>query len=286
MSGPYYWLGRLNQAAEVGRKSVEAARAANHTSATMFALPTLGVILAAGGQYDEAERVFEEARRFGREYGIDTLLAPAMAMSAGYHLDVLDFGANEALAEEARERARSLNFMPPVISAGLDLMLNFARRHDVARAEALVDEITEVAANATGWHGWLWKIRLAEAMAEIAAARGDWSKALEWSQQAIGESRRRGRVKYEALGLGTRAVALHHIGRTREAIGSARRAVELSRPVGDPALFLRSASGLLVLDADDALAAEAGATKARIASAVTDARVRDSVIRGKWSLSG
>jgi hypothetical protein len=49
---------------------------------------------------------------------------------------------------------------------------------------------------------------------------------------------------------------------------------------------LRSASGLLVLDGDDALAAEAGATKARIAGAVTDARVRDSVIRGKWSLSG
>jgi hypothetical protein len=93
-------------------------------------------------------------------------------------------------------------------------------------------------------------------------------------------------VKYEVLGLGTRAVALHNIGRTHEAIGSARRAVELSRSVGDPALFLRSASGLLVLDGDDALAAEAGATKARIACAVTDARVRDSVIRGKWSQSG
>jgi tetratricopeptide (TPR) repeat protein len=267
MAFPYYWLGRIEEAVELSRESVQAARAANHTTATMFALPSLGLTLAASGRYDEAELAFAEAFRFGRQYGIGTLLARAISMSAGYHLDVLDFAANEALAEEARELARSLSFTPPVISAGLDLMVNFARRHEVGRAEALTDEITDIAHTTTGWHGWLWKIRLAEARAEIALARGDFAEALQYSRVAIHESRQCGRVKYEVVGLGTRAAALHGLGRTREAIRDFQTAVLLARRFGDPAQFVRAASGLLALDGDDALRREASAVTARIASA-------------------
>jgi tetratricopeptide (TPR) repeat protein len=252
----------------------------------MFALPSLGLTLAASGRYDEAELAFAEALQFGRQYEIRTLLARAIAMSAGYHLDVLDFAANEALAEEARELARSLSFTPPVISAGLDLMVNFARQHEVGRAEVLTNEIAEIAHKTTGWHGWLWKIRLAEARAEIALARGDFVEALQRSRVAIDESRKRGRVKYEVIGLGTRAAALHGLGRTREAIRDLRTAVALARRVGDPAQFMRAASGLLALDGDDALAREASAVKKRIAHALPEARMRDAVVRGCWSAGG
>ena len=100
---PLFWLGRLEEAVKRGEESVHLAREANHTSATMFSLPNLGLALAASGRYDEAARVFEEARRFGRQYGVDTLLARAIAMSAGFRLDVYDFAGNEAVAEEARE---------------------------------------------------------------------------------------------------------------------------------------------------------------------------------------
>jgi len=104
-----YWLGRLEEAVQRGTEGVGAARTANHTTATMFSLPHLGLALAGNGRYDEAMQVFGEARRFGHEYGVDTLLARAIAISAGLHLDVWDFETNEALAEEARDRARSLS---------------------------------------------------------------------------------------------------------------------------------------------------------------------------------
>ena len=274
MSVPLYWLGRIEEAVERSRESVRAAREANHTSATMFALPNLGMTLAASGRYVEAAGVFEEARRFGHEHGIGTMLARAIAMSAGYHLDVLDFATNEALAEEARELARSLSFTPPVVSAGLDLMVNFARRQEVDRAEALIAYVAESADKATAWHGWLWNLRLNEARAEIALARGNWEEALRWSAVAIKESRERGRVKYRVLGLRTRAEALRRLGRVREAIPDLRSAVALARPVGDPALFLRAATGLLAVDGNDALAAEASTTAERIARALPDARMR------------
>jgi tetratricopeptide (TPR) repeat protein len=248
----------------------------------MFGLPSLGLMLAANGRYEEAQSAFDDAFRFGREYGIGTLMARAISMSAGYHLDLSDFAGNETLAEEARELARSLRFMPPAISAGLDLMLNFARRQEVGRAQALMREVAELAEAATAWHGWLWKIRLSEARAEIALARHDWAAALAWSQAAIEHSTNR-RVKYEVIGYATHAAALHGLGRTREAIDDLQQAVAIARPVGEPALFLRAARALLALDGNDALAAETSSIAARVAAALPDPRMRGSVLSPAWS---
>jgi tetratricopeptide (TPR) repeat protein len=197
-------------------------------------------------------------------------------MSAGYHLDVFDFTGNEALAEEARERARALNFTPPVISAGLDLILNFARRREVGRAEALIAEVRESAEKATAWHGWLWGLRLAEALAETALARGDWDATLEWASRAIEQCRRTGRVKYEALGLTTRAQALVVLGRTAAALADLERALGIARRMGDPALFLRTASILLAARESEAIALEARSAAERIATAISDDAVLGS----------
>ena len=274
VSFSYHLLGRIQEAIARGKECVQVARAANHVSMIVQALPQLGLSLAASGCYDEAQRVFEEARRYGAEYGIRTMLARAIAMSAGYHLDVFDYAGNEALAEEARELARSLGFTPPAISAGLDLLLNFARRQEVGRAEKLVVEVGAIVEKTTAWHGWLWGLRFAEARAEIALARGDWDAALQMATQAIEQSRLRGRVKYEALGLTTRSRALAAVGRTPDAIADIQRAVDLARDMGDPALFVRGARVLLALDGSDTLAAEARGHLEQIVSALPDDTLR------------
>jgi tetratricopeptide (TPR) repeat protein len=269
-----YWTGQLHEAVESGHEAVQVARRISNASATMYALPHLGLALAGSGQYDEATRIFAEARRFGREYGVDTFLARAIAMSAGLYLDVFDFSRAVALAEEAREMARSINFRPPEVSAGIDLLLNFARRDDVGRAEQLVREVAEAVDKAAGWHGWLWKLRLAEARAELALVREDREEALRWANDAIELSRAKGRVKYHVAGLATRAKALRSLGRTHEAITDLQTAVALARPVGDPAMFLRTAAMLLQVEGNDALAGEARAAVDRIAGALPDGEMR------------
>ncbi len=264
-----YWTGQIDQAVKRGLETVQGARALNDASATMFSLPQLGMALAACGRYDEAVNVFGEARRFGREYEVWPFLARAIAMSAGLHLDLFDFEGNEAIMEEARDLARTY-FPPTVVSAGIDLLLNYSRRGEVGRAEGLVDGV----AQAAGWHGWLWKLRLAEARAEMALARGDSEEAIRRAGEAIEQSRAKGRVKYEALGLGTRAWALDGLGRTKKAIADLRQAVRLARRTGDPAMLLRAATALLAIDGDDALAAESRAVVERIAAALPDDEMR------------
>ncbi len=257
------WAAQFDRATESAREAVQVARAANDTDATLLGLQVQGLALAGTGRYDEAWRVFDEASRFGRELGIGPFLARSIAMSAGFHLDVFDFDGHTALAEEAREMARSVGFPPPLVSASIDLLLNLARRDEVARAEQLAGEVAGAVQEAVAWHGWLWRLRFTQARAEIALARGAPEQAIVLADEAFERSRRT-RAKYQVLALVTRAQALARLGRTREAIGDLRAAVRLTRPQADPALFLRSAATLLELDGDDQLAAEAHATAGRI----------------------
>jgi len=267
------WAGRFTPAVDQGREAVRIARAAGDTDSTILALQVLGLALAGTGAYDEASQVFHEAARFGRDYGIGPFLARSTAMSAGFHLDVFDYAGHAVLAEEACELARTVNFPPPLISASIDLVLNLARRTEVARAETIVRDVADAVARAAGWHGWLWNLRFTQGRAELALARGDIEDAVTFSTWAL-EQAQRGRPKYEILALLTRAAARSRIGRTTSAIADLRRAVRESRSLADPALFARAAAELLALDGDDALANEARRTAAGILSRLPTREMR------------
>jgi len=269
-----YWLGRLDKATESSRAAVAAARKANNASLMMFTLPHLGLALASGGRYTEATQVFEEARRFGRDYGVTNLLARAIFMSTGFHVDLFDFPRAEELANEARELALSASFPPTAPSASIDLLLSFARRGEIGLAEQLVGTVAEAVEKAAGFHGWLWRLRLSEARAEIALARRDWDEALQWATDAASQSRAKARMKYEIAALRTRAQALVGLNRTNDSIEDLRGALELARTLGDPAPILHTAGTLLMIEGDEAMATEARSTLDRVVASLPDPEMR------------
>jgi hypothetical protein len=148
--------------------------------------------------------------------------------------------------------------------------LTFARRHEPGRAERLLEETAAAAATTVGWHEWLWQLRLAQAQAELALARGAFDAAIAAATEAIDQSRARGRPKYEALGLITRAQGMHALARTPAAIADARCAVAVAGTTGDPALLLLTLDALLALDGTDELADQARAVSHRIDDALPD----------------
>jgi tetratricopeptide (TPR) repeat protein len=139
-----------------------------------------------------------------------------------------------------------------------------------------LDEVAEAVENAQGAHGWLWRLRFAQARAEFALARGSFDESQHLANTALQEGREVGRVKYEVLALTTRAQALAALGRTIEATADLRTALEVARPTGDPALFFRVAAAVLAIESDDALAQEAQATAQRIRAALPDGAMRQA----------
>jgi hypothetical protein len=178
-------------------------------------------------------------------------------MAAGLRLAVFDYDGAETLQAEACELARTAGFVAPVISAGIDSLLTFARRREPGRAERLLEETAAAAATTANWHQWLWQLRLTQARAELALARGAFADAAAMAADAIAQSRARVRPKYQALGLIVRARALAHLGKTREAIIHARTAVRVARQTADPALLLLGLDALITLDGSDDFASRA-----------------------------
>src|SRR5262249_21694589 len=152
-------------------------------------------------------------------------------------------------------------------------LLHFARRGEVGRAEQLAGEVAGAVARAAGWHGWLWKLRFAQAGAEIALARGDAEQAIRSAGEALVQSRGR-RPKDQTLALVTRGQAWAALGRTKEAVADLREAVRIARPLRDPALFLRGATPLLALEGDDPLAQETVSVAKQIVAALPSEDMR------------
>jgi tetratricopeptide (TPR) repeat protein len=270
----FYWLGRFDEALANARQSAEVARKKNDTLFIAYTLPHVGLPLAAKGEYVAAQQVFDEARQFSREHEIWPMLARVIAMEAGFHLDVFDYAGHASIAEEARELGRSANLLNPFVSASLDLLFNYIRCGEIGRAEQVVHEVAASVEQAAGSHGWVWRLRLAEARAELALVRGDAAAAVQLAEIAIAQSQARGRIKYQVFGLETWARALAMLNRKHDAIAKAQVAVDLARSVRSPALLLRISVAQLELAGNDTLLAEAQAAAHQIATALPNESMR------------
>ena len=263
-----YWAGRIAAAAEQARQGVDFARESGDAAFLLYALQHQGLSLAGLGEYDKAIQVFDEACTFGKRCGALPLLARATCMSVAPFLNIGDLEGARTRALEARELAYRAGFEPPLVSAGIDLLIIHARTHDPGASETLLRETRAAVEKAGGWHAWKWRLRLAQACAELALARGDWKDAIANASSVVSQSRMYGRPKYEALGLVTRARAAVRLG-LRSAVSDARAAVETARRLGDPAVLLECFFASLELAGSDELHAEAKGVVERMAGAIS-----------------
>jgi tetratricopeptide (TPR) repeat protein len=268
-----YWAGLADEAIRHGVQAVETARASEDPPFLLYALQHHGLSLSGAGRFDEALAMFDEARAFGRRCGALPLLARATSMSVAPLLSLGDLNGAMARAFDARELAHRVAFEPPLVSAGIDLLLIFARQQDPGRADALLAETAQAVQKASGWHAWKWSMRLSQARAELACARGAWGEAVQAATSVIDQSRSRHRPKYEALGLLTRARAAHRLG-ARSAPKDAQAGVDAARRLGDPAVLLDSLIVLLDIDGTDAVLDEARRATQNILRAVSDDTLR------------
>ena len=253
----HYWLGQAEQGRRDARQIVELARSVNDITTLMLALPSLGLNLAAGGNYAEADAIFAEVRGIGTRHQITTLLSRAISMQAGWHFDVFDYDGAEAIALEAYELANSVQYVPPLVSASLDQTFVLIRRGEIASAQARLLQVRELIVKAAGWHEWVWNLRFTLAQAELELMRGEFQGVPARLTNVIEQEPRRRRIKYQILGLLVRARAFVGLGQEDRARADLKDALRLARQADHPTLLLRAAAAALSLDPDPALHAQA-----------------------------
>jgi hypothetical protein len=194
-------------------------------------------------------------------------------MSVAPLLTLGDLDGAKARAFEARELAHRVAFEHPLVSAGIDLLVIFARAQDPGRADALFDELARAVQKASGWHAWKWNMRLWHARAELALARGTWTEAIRAATHVIDQSRVRHRLKYEALGLAARARAREQLA-LPQAVDDAQAAVQVGRRLADPGVLFECLTVLLEMNGSDALLAEARQTAHSILGTLSQESLR------------
>jgi DNA-binding CsgD family transcriptional regulator len=132
----------------------------------------------------------------------------------------------------------------------------YIQRGDLDRAARMVAEIRDNITLGGRAHEEIWLTRLATAQAELAFAQSDYQETLLFADKAFAQAMAVGRPKYEALALSLRGRALAASGRTPEGLVALRRALDVSRAVGDPSMLLNAAVSHLRVEADAAVASE------------------------------
>lgn len=201
-------------------------------------------------------------------------LARQIAIEGGLHLELFDYAEAQELALEAQDLARASNFIVAMVSPGVDLLFNYARTGHFIHAAVVEQQVRQAMPSVRGAHVWLLDMRFMQARAELAAARYEWEQALALADQSLALSRQYGRIKYEALGLQTRARVLKNLGGAAEALADANAAVELARLTGDPAMFVLAALARLEITRDDALVAQTRDAAHRISHALPNDALR------------
>jgi tetratricopeptide (TPR) repeat protein len=269
-----YLTGDWRGAIELSQQGVEMGKARGDTQFVLQHLSQGGVSAAAAGRFDDAIATFEEARRFGQEYEMIPGLPRCIAMSAVCHFDLFDFAGAEAVHEEARELG-AVHFPPSAVSAGIDMLFNYARRGEVERALPMIDAVGEQVATGGGWHGWLWALRFATVRAEIACATGDHAAAIEFAHGAITKSRSKRRAKYEAFARIALGRALVATGREHEGLEELRSAVAITDRLGHPAAHVFATANLLDVEPDESAALSGRAAIERVLDGLSDAKLRE-----------
>jgi hypothetical protein len=143
-------------------------------------------------------------------------------------------------------------------------VLRWALTRLIEEATRSAAEISQRKPGSSGFHDWLWALRLAWARAEVSAARGDGEEAERWAAETLARARGT-RPKDEAAALVT-ARPFSRRGRHPEALADLDRALAIARGSGDPALLLRAAIPSQALEGSDQLAQEFRAVEQQIAA--------------------
>jgi predicted ATPase len=211
-------------------------------SAVAIIKSQLGQLHAMRGEFDRARELCRSARSSLQDFGNDVLAASTEIDAASIEMRAGDYAAAERELRRAHDSLSAMGekFLLSTISGLLARMLTLQGRLD--EAEPLLASMAEIAApDDVDAQAILRGVR-----ARILAARGEYSTAIQLTDEAVALRRESDSIVEQGIALWDRAEILRLAGDERGAGASLAEALELLERKGDLALAERVRSALSV----------------------------------------
>ncbi|MFW6097712.1 MAG: ATP-binding protein [Chloroflexota bacterium] len=197
-----------------------------------------GLIWSLQGRWGQALAAFQESEEYGQEIGFLMSLTSVRASHGNLLRQIGDLEGARALHLSAHEAGAELApFMLRVIESEL-------ARDAIAANEAAAGQKWLRQAGARPWLGDIARALFLSspglARTEMARLNDDWEVALEEVEKALQDSRRRGLVWHESSLLLAQGCCWLALGKTAEAEGSLRQALQNAEHAGAKPLCMQS----------------------------------------------
>jgi class 3 adenylate cyclase/tetratricopeptide (TPR) repeat protein len=257
----HYWTGDYSESEKAARGAMSIAEEVMSTESLLRSGGVVGLALVGQGRHEEAIAVFDDVITRGRETEfVPRWTARTFNMSSLPFRELYDLDEARRRNEHAAELGAQAGFAMAGIQSGIDQVFLDLLEYEPGRADSRMPRLIEQSDAAKGWHQWLIRGRLAEAVAEIALAKGHAEAAATAAQQAIREATAVSRRKYEMaarLVLGRALLQMKEYGRAEAELRVALAGAE--RLIHPPTLWRAwwSLSEALARTGDDRGAGEA-----------------------------
>ncbi len=258
-----YWNGDYETCLAMAIRAHELGVETSNLEAAVTSACNAGLGLVGLSRHEEGLVWLDRAIELGREWEDRSFrfTARGMNMRAGALREIGDLAAARAQSAEGLELAKESGFPPAALSARLDLLNADLLAGETGAAELAIPDLAEALEGAKGFHQFLWSIRLTVARAETALQAGRHDEAISLAHDALAETERFGRRKYEAAVRVSLGRALLATGKAEQAADVLTRAVLESERLGHLPSHWPALSALA--DVKATLGDDAGAADAR-----------------------
>jgi class 3 adenylate cyclase/tetratricopeptide (TPR) repeat protein len=276
------WRGEFGRAIDLSRQAAGVALEIHDGLSELIALAFACLAQISLGEYSEALVTIDEGLAKARDRNNLFIVGRLTNTLGWFHQEVGDFRRAVEYDREGLELGRQARNPNVEVSSLINLGLDELHVGDPHRALAMLQETRErVEKYAFGAHRWRWSNHLSVYLAEALLAVGEPGPALAQAEQALGQARATGSLKYSGKAHALRGqVALAERAWDRAAEDLAE-ALRLARHIAYPTLTWQAAHLLACAEASRGRMAEAVGA-ARLAADTVDTiagRVPDAALR-------
>jgi len=230
----YVWKGDFS----LGEEYInEASALAEETGDNLWKLACLFALTYAQGskgEYNEAISTAQRCLQLSKDYGITYLITPTLTTLGWIYHDL----SNIELAIQYHNEALKAN---NVICKGnlpflVDLGLDYLYKKDYENAEKYLTKANSMIPPHRGAL-WRFKTRILLGFGEMSLAKGDYTQAVGFADEALFMSKKADAKKYVAKSLKLKAEVLAKMSNTEEAVKLMGNALKLAQQIGNPPLI-------------------------------------------------